>query len=433
MLLGVAALCLPDLEAQSVPADRALIVVRLPATATLTIQSDPTQQTGPERTFLSTPLEPGKNYVYTLEATWNEGGQPRTIVRQLKVRAGQRSEVNFASTEARAPEPKPTVKVEEPKTLPKVEEPKVDVSKEAKPAGPRDRNFLFAYSATVTELPEGKKARIWLPVPSSSDDQEVKIVDIKELPDGFKINKEKTFGNQVLYVEAEPDKAGKVSLAITYRVTRDEVGSEEDTGEDVARFLQPDRMVPIEGKPLDLIKGKEVPKDQMAAAHLFYDLVNAHMKYDKKGTGWGRGDSVWAYENCYGNCTDFHSLFMSLARANKIPVKFEIGFPLPPKRGGGEIAGYHCWAKFKPEGKGWVPVDISEANKDPKKKDYYFGNLTEDRVTFSTGRDIELEPKQDGPPLNFFVYPYVEVDGKPYPGDKVKRKFTWKDLPEEQK
>jgi hypothetical protein len=35
-------------------------------------------------------------------------------------------------------------------------------------------------------------------------------------------------------------------------------------------------------------------------------------------------------------------------------------------------------------------------------------------VQFSTGRDITLSPKQDGPALNYFVYPYVEIDGKPY-------------------
>ena len=101
---------------------------------------------------------------------------------------------------------------------------------------------------------------------------------------------------------------------------------------------------------------------------------------------------------------------------------------LPEKRGSGEIAGYHCWAKFKPQGKGWVPVDISEANKNPKLKDYYFGNLTENRLTFSTGRDLSLTPKQDGPPLNFFVYPYVEVGGKPYPADKVGRRFSFEDV-----
>jgi hypothetical protein len=73
-------------------------------------------------------------------------------------------------------------------------------------------------------------------------------------------------------------------------------------------------------------------------------------------------------------------------------------------------------------------VDISEANKNPKMKEYYFGNLSENRVTFSVGRDLVLVPKQDGRPLNFFIYPYVEVDGKEWAEDKVERLFTYLDV-----
>ena len=36
------------------------------------------------------------------------------------------------------------------------------------------------------------------------------------------------------------------------------------------------------------------------------------------------------------------------------------------------------------------------------------------RVQFSMGRDLRLNPAQDGKPLNYFVYPYVEVDGQEY-------------------
>jgi transglutaminase-like putative cysteine protease len=152
------------------------------------------------------------------------------------------------------------------------------------------------------------------------------------------------------------------------------------------------------------------------------------MRYSKVGSGWGRGDAVWACDSGFGNCSDFHSLFISLARAEGIPAKFEIGFPLPERRGEGEIAGYHCWAKFRPEGKDWVPVDISEANKNPHLKDYYFGNLSENRIAFTTGRDLELVPKQRGPALNFFIYPYVEVDDQALGADKVRGKYTFKDL-----
>src|SRR5262249_39668848 len=119
---------------------------------------------------------------------------------------------------------------------------------------------------------------------------------------------------------------------------------------------------------------------------------------------------------------------ISLSRSQKIPARFEIGFPLPQKRGSGEVPGYHCWAFFRPEGKRWVPVDISEANKDPRKRDYYFGNLSEDRVAFSVGRDIDRVPGGPGKPLNLFIYPHAEVDGKEWPQAKVAKKFTFKDV-----
>ena len=41
------------------------------------------------------------------------------------------------------------------------------------------------------------------------------------------------------------------------------------------------------------------------------------------------------------------------------------------------------------------------------------GALDENRLLFSVGRDLVL-PGMTGEPLNFFVYPYVEVDGEPF-------------------
>jgi len=294
---------------------------------------------------------------------------------------------------------------------------------------PKSRTFEFTYAATVTGLKPQQTARIWLPVPPNNDEQKIEIVTPLA---GAKLTKEKFYGNRLYYLEAKAGADGKIPLTMTFKVTRKEVRSltTKDSGGDAARikrFLQPDKLVPITGKPLELLQGQQLPKDEMAKAKMLYELVNKHMKYNKDGTGWGRGDAVWACENGRGNCSDFHSLFISLARSQKIPAKFEIGFGLPAQHGTGEIAGYHCWAKFHPEGKGWIAVDISEANKHPQMADYYFGNLTEDRVAFSTGRDLTLEPKQDAGTVNFLIYPYVEVDGKAYPQAKIEKKFSYKD------
>jgi transglutaminase-like putative cysteine protease len=299
----------------------------------------------------------------------------------------------------------------------------------ASDAPAKGRTFLFTYQAAATGLRPGETARIWVPVPPSNEDQDVHLVR-EQLPAEGRYGREAEYGNRLLYLEAPANDDGKVPLSLTYRVRRREV-SEEDGGTRVAeRFLQPDALVPVGGKPLTLLAGKDLPRDQFEAGKFLYDLVDAHMRYSKEGTGWGRGDAAWACDSKYGNCSDFHSLFISLARAQKIPAKFEIGFPVPEKPGAGDIPGYHCWAKFKPEGHGWVPVDISEANKNPKLKEYYFGHLSPGRVAFSAGRDLTLVPKQDGPPVNFLVYPYVEVHGKPHPQDRVERHFRYEDVDE---
>jgi Transglutaminase-like superfamily len=264
----------------------------------------------------------------------------------------------------------------------------------ANAAEPKSRTFKFAYEATVTGLACGQETRIWLSVPSTTDDQEVLAVD-RQFPAEAVLNTEPNLGNRMFYLTARADADGNIALKAVYTVRRKEVIGETDKGlaDGLDRFLKADRLAPENGKHRKLIEDKKLPNDPMDKAKELYDLVNGIMRYSKEGTEWGRGDVDWVCDSRFGNCTDFHSLFIALVRAEKIPARFEVGFGIPEKRGSGDVAGYHCWAKFKPAGKGWVPVDISEANKNPKLKDYYFGNLTEDRVTFSTGRGVTLSPK----------------------------------------
>lgn len=299
----------------------------------------------------------------------------------------------------------------------------------------KSRVFEFTYAGAVKDLTPGQEVSVWLPLAQSTMEQQVELVS-KKLPGNHIVGQETQYGNQSIFFKAMAGADGRVPFEIVYRVKRHEVRTNVNGNvtfkpkpdEKLTRFLEPDKLVPISGKPLELIKDKKLPTDKFQAAKALYDLVNEHMKYDKSGKGWGRGDAEWACDSKFGNCTDFHSLFIALARGHKIPSKFEMGFPIPEKRGAGTVGGYHCWAWFLANGKGWIPVDISEANRFPEKKEYYFGNLSEDRVQFTTGRDIDLEPKQSGPALNYFIYPYVELNGQPYPLEKIDRTFAYKDL-----
>jgi hypothetical protein len=70
------------------------------------------------------------------------------------------------------------------------------------------------------------------------------------------------------------------------------------------------------------------------------------------------------------------------------------------------------------------PRPLQESWKHPDKRDYFFGAHDDNRLQFTVGRDIRLDPPQQGDPLNYFIYPYVELDGKPF---AVESKFSFQD------
>src|SRR5260370_10935181 len=86
----------------------------------------------------------------------------------------------------------------------------------------KSRTFRLVYGATVTDLPAGKVARIWLPVPPSDPDQDAELV-AKQLPAEGRIRREPKFGNQILYLESRADAGRKLRLSGPYRVARHEV------------------------------------------------------------------------------------------------------------------------------------------------------------------------------------------------------------------
>jgi transglutaminase-like putative cysteine protease len=299
----------------------------------------------------------------------------------------------------------------------------------------RQRDFTFEYKATVTEIPAGtQKLELWIPVPH--DDPYQRILDVHvDTPYPHQILTGDQ-GNTMLHLEIVQPKESSVPVTLTFHAVRLEriqpivlVKSGVAPEDDLSRWLKPDRLVPIDGQihawARDVVDAAHAQTD-LDMARAIYNHVVSTVKYDKTGKGWGRGDIYYACDARRGNCTDFHAIFIGYARAMGIPARFAIGFPLPADHGAGKIAGYHCWAEFYANGFGWIPVDASEAAKNPAKREYFFGAHDENRVELSKGRDVVLSPRQQGDPLNYFVYPYAEVDGKPYANFETS--YSYRDL-----
>ena len=300
---------------------------------------------------------------------------------------------------------------------------------------PAVRSFEATYVGTISALPPGaKKAEVWIPLPSNGPYQTIADVEV-QAPASFTLERDSA-GNRLLhFVLDKPEQFGKdLEVKTTYRVTRREaiaappgsVKQAEPSG--AAELLKPNRLVPLTPRVKQLADTLAAGKtDAVSKARAFYDYLVDNGTYDKTAPGWGKGDSERFCDVKKGNCTDFHSAFMALARSEGIPVKFSIGFPLKTDKEG-SVPGYHCWVEFWAPGQGWVPVDASDAakTKEPVKKAYLFGNLDADRFDITTGRDLTLSPPQRDGPLNFFIFPYVEVDGRTFGETKIR--LDYRDL-----
>ncbi|RME27049.1 MAG: transglutaminase domain-containing protein [Deltaproteobacteria bacterium] len=289
------------------------------------------------------------------------------------------------------------------------------------------RSFTFQYSAEIGPLPDGAgPVDIYVPIARDTALQRVERLATTTSIPGEEAE-DPVYGNRFWHGHLDAGHGETVSLTFTYRVTRhafpppDTASRSADPPRPVD--LAPNARVPISGEPVDGIVAEIAPgqDDPLAVSRAIYDYVIDHMEYKKVGTGWGNGDTFWACSAGYGNCTDFHSLYLSLARARGIPARFVMGFPIPDADHEVEVQGYHCWVEFYVDGRGWLPLDASEADKHPDRRDALFGAQPPDRVEFTVGRDLVLDAHQQGPPLNYFIYPYVEVGGEP--DDQVRTRF----------
>lgn len=294
------------------------------------------------------------------------------------------------------------------------------------------RSVEATFVAHLSAIPENAdRIRVWVPLPESTGDQTIEGLRI-ESPYRWTRHSEKEFGNEYLYAEIEKPSEGMKLLELHFQARRQEVTfgrirPAAPPKQELRRHLRDDRLVTISPRIRRLADEVTVgKKGPLAQSKAIYDHVLTTMKYDKATPGWGNGDSERACDIRRGNCTDFHSLFIAMARAKGIPARFIIGFPMPAKDG--QTSGYHCWAEFYVEGTGWIPVDPSEASKssDPVRREYLFGNLDPDRIQFTVGRDLRLTPPTKEP-LNYFIYPYAESKGESVGTPAIS--FVFRNLP----
>lgn len=268
--------------------------------------------------------------------------------------------------------------------------------------------FDFRYRVFLPKI-DGS-ARLWIPRPETDTFQTINVTAINA-PAEHRILQDEKHGNTVFFWELDTKDSEHI-IDIRYHVKRIEKAAYVDTLSNPSTYLHSD-VLTLTGKKFfniasEVVAGK---KGDLVRARALYDHVIERLRYAKAGEGWGQGNPVFACDSRHGNCTDFHSYFVSLARSIEIPARFAIGAAIPSTRDDGGVDGYHCWVEFHAEGK-WWPVDISEADKYSTLSTYYFGHHPANRLEFSRGRNLVLDPGPASGAINFLAYPVLEIDGR---------------------
>lgn len=277
-----------------------------------------------------------------------------------------------------------------------------------------------------------------------------------------------SWNNKEGYVEVHNPTTAAINISEEFDLQRMEMRNKIDPNatrpltdaERVAllRYLQPSTYVivndQVKATAAQIVGGETNP---ILAARKLYDWTVQNIDYWVKDPDHLKASPVGSTEYCLGkktgNCTDFHSLFASLAISSGIPARMIYGSLLKPTLNGMAVDGsYHCWIEFYAPRVGWIPLDASLANiygkqfdlndknknlvelttatgyhgYDPGKINYYFGNIDERRVVWSMGRDLMMQPAQEDGPVNSLPKAYVEIDGKS--STDFTRTFTYKEL-----
>jgi len=281
----------------------------------------------------------------------------------------------------------------------------------------------------LSHQPLGQEVQLWLPYPVSDANQNISQVKITGNFSESAVYTDRTHKTPMLYARwAKEATSRKLSLSLQAErkeVIRRDFPARETAWDpaDYAPYLAPTSLAPfnetITALAAKITKGK---KGVRAKAKAIYDwtVENTYRNPDTKGCG--KGDVCLLLNDPGGKCADISSIYVALARAAGVPTREVFGIRMGKTATQDISTWQHCWAEFYLPGYGWVPVDPADVRKkmlveklelnDPRTKayrEYFWGGIDAYRIKLGEGRDLVLNPAQQGAPVNYLMYPFAQV------------------------
>jgi transglutaminase-like putative cysteine protease len=278
----------------------------------------------------------------------------------------------------------------------------------------------------------GKETQLWIPYPITNKNQTITNIHVKGNYSSSGVYTDSKFQIPILYARWDSGIKNRKST-FSFDVKRQEVIRRDFPDKetkwdpsDYALYLAPTRLGPIDGEVKKIAEKITAGQTSvLGKAKAIYDWTCENTYRNPKTRGCGIGDVYKFLKEPGGKCTDISSIYVVLARAAGVPAREVFGIRLGKKALEDISKWQHCWAEFYLPGYGWVPVDPADVRKmmltqnlilsDAKTAEYrkyFWGGIDPYRIRLGEGRDLTLNPPQFGQPVNYLMYPFVQVGKK---------------------
>lgn len=271
------------------------------------------------------------------------------------------------------------------------------------PVKPVRMNLSYSIVVETNAVPDGETIRCWMPFPREGNGRQKNIKLLKSEPELAVIAPESDL-QRAVYLEKKATQDQPTTFRIEFEV------------ETSAQYF---RLNSEDIKPYDtagsVFKGNTgerspqivfTPKIKRLAGRILAGETNPLLKVQKI-YNWISDSIPWAsaleysiipdipgyvIENRHGDCGMKTLLFMTLARSQGIPVKWQSGWMLHPRE-----VNLHDWCEVYYEGIGWVPLDqsfgLQDSAEDPV-RNFYRSGIDSYRLIVNDDYGRELSPKK---------------------------------------
>ena len=280
-------------------------------------------------------------------------------------------------------------------------------------------------------LKDSNETRLWIPYPLSDEHQKISNIKISGNFNKSAVYNDPGSGAVFYYAEWKYVKERPfITMSFHVDLSSRKMGDLKDSTLPVPviikKYLESTEWIPAKDfKELaeKITKGK---KTILEKARAVYDWTVENTYRDPNVKGCGLALPGRTLKQCKGGgkCADISAVYVSIARAAGVPSRDVYGLRVSDPKSGDITSSFHCWAEFYLPGTGWVPVDPADVRKmmlvhdlDLKEADawrkFFWGGDDLFRIVLEKGaRGVTFVPKQAGDALNYFMYPFAQVDGE---------------------